>query len=205
MSASEPRLVPVHALCGRTCSEERAATHPTLYGAAGAARAPHAVPGARLRGHARAAGTSPSCARCWRAAGVWSRLAEALLWASSSSRHCPCPMVGCRCPQPSTRRVLCAPRAVRVAPRGAGYAGLGPTEDLCGRCELVAGRLDARRWTAWHRSADPVASAALPSRGLEAAASGPFGIGLRRRCTDAAVGTPWTTRRRQRGRRAGPR
>ena len=65
MSASEPRLVPVHALCGRTCSEERAATHPTLYGAAGAARAPHAVPGARLRGHARAAGTSPPCARCW--------------------------------------------------------------------------------------------------------------------------------------------
>ena len=91
MSASEPRLVPVHALCGRTCSEERAATHPTLYGAAGAARAPHAVPGARLRGHARAAGTSPSCARCWRAAGVWSRLAEALLWASSSSRHSPAP------------------------------------------------------------------------------------------------------------------
>jgi len=40
MSASEPRIVPLHELCGRTCSEERAATHLTLYGAAGAARAP---------------------------------------------------------------------------------------------------------------------------------------------------------------------
>ena len=29
MSASEPRLVPVHVLCGRTCSEERAARHLT--------------------------------------------------------------------------------------------------------------------------------------------------------------------------------
>ena len=59
MSASEPRLVPVHALCGRTCSEERAATHPTLYGAAGAARAPHAVPG-RLRGSSVASTAVPS-------------------------------------------------------------------------------------------------------------------------------------------------
>eukprot|EP00964_Phaeocystis_antarctica_P087294 scaffold55366_cov34-Phaeocystis_antarctica.AAC.1 len=40
----------------------------------------------------------------------------------------------------------------------------------------------------WHRSADPVASAALPSRGPEMAASGASGIGLRRRCADAAVG-----------------
>ena len=44
MSASEPNLVAVHESCGRTCSEERAATHLTLYGAAGAARAPHAMP-----------------------------------------------------------------------------------------------------------------------------------------------------------------
>ena len=65
MSASEPNLVAVHEPCGRTCSEERAARHLTLYGAAGAARAPHAMPGGHLRGCARAAGTSPSCARCW--------------------------------------------------------------------------------------------------------------------------------------------
>eukprot|EP00964_Phaeocystis_antarctica_P073529 scaffold45126_cov55-Phaeocystis_antarctica.AAC.1 len=51
-------------------------------------------------------------------------------------------MVGCRCPQPSTRRILCDLRAVKVAPRGAEHAGLGPTGGLCGRCELVAGRLD---------------------------------------------------------------
>ena len=31
-----PNLVAVHGSCGRTCSEERAATHLTLYGAAGA-------------------------------------------------------------------------------------------------------------------------------------------------------------------------
>ena len=65
MSASEPNLVAVHEPCGRTCSEERAARHLTLYGVAGAARAPHAMPGGHLRGCARAAGTSPSCARCW--------------------------------------------------------------------------------------------------------------------------------------------
>ena len=63
MSASEPNLVAVHESCGRTCSEERAARHLTLYGAAGAARAPHAMPGGHLRGCARAAGTSPFCAR----------------------------------------------------------------------------------------------------------------------------------------------
>ena len=65
MSASEPNLVAVHESCGRTCSEERAATHLTLYGAAGAARAPHAMPGGHLRGCARAAGSNPSCARSW--------------------------------------------------------------------------------------------------------------------------------------------
>jgi hypothetical protein len=65
MSASEPNLVAVHESCGRTCSEERAARHLTLYGAAGAARAPHAMPGGHLRGCARAAGSNPSCARSW--------------------------------------------------------------------------------------------------------------------------------------------
>eukprot|EP00964_Phaeocystis_antarctica_P045465 scaffold26173_cov75-Phaeocystis_antarctica.AAC.5 len=107
-------------------------------------------------------------------------------------------MVGCRCPQPSTRRVLCAPRTARVVPRGARHVGLGPTGDLCGRHELVAGWLQATLSArvalrivgghCWHRSADPVASAALPSHGPEMAASGASGIGLRRRCTDAAVG-----------------
>ena len=65
MRASEPNLVAVHESCGRTCSEEQAARHLTLYGAAGAARAPHAMPGGHLRGCARATGTHPSCARCW--------------------------------------------------------------------------------------------------------------------------------------------
>ena len=65
MSASEPNLVAVHESCGRTCSEEQAARHLTLYGAAGAPRAPHAMPGGHLRGCARATGTHPSCARCW--------------------------------------------------------------------------------------------------------------------------------------------
>ena len=120
------------------------------------------------------------------------------MWASSSSRHCRCPIVGCRCPQPSTRRVLCAPRTVRAVPREARHAGLGSAGDLCGRCELVAGWLQATLSAraaltivggqCWRRSADSVASAALPSRGPEAAASGASGIGLRRRCTDAAVG-----------------
>ena len=105
-------------------------------------------------------------------------------------------MVGCRCPQPFTRRVLCAPRTARAVPRGSRHVGLGPTGDLCGRRELVAGWLQATLSAAlrivggqcWHRSADPVASAALSSRGPETVASGASGIGLRRRCTDAAVG-----------------
>ena len=102
-------------------------------------------------------------------------------------------MVGCRCPPPSTRRVLCAPRTARVAPRGTGHAVQLETSaaDVISLQAALIGacRPGARWWTAWHRSADPVASAALPSRGPEAAASGPSEIGLRRRCTGAAVGT----------------
>jgi hypothetical protein len=63
MSASEPRIVSVHGLCGppqplmwahygHTCSEERAATHLTLYGAAGAVRAAGSVRAPHAWSHA---------------------------------------------------------------------------------------------------------------------------------------------------------
>ena len=59
LSASEPRLVPVHEPRGRTRAEERAARHLTLHAAAGAAQAPRAMAAGHLRGSGRAARTSP--------------------------------------------------------------------------------------------------------------------------------------------------